>query len=69
MNRTNYFKFQGPYLHHEGYLYWSNTDGWVDFDSATLFELKEFGVINAPMEATHVVWVSANGDIEWGEPI
>lgn len=44
------FKIQGEYdPDDETYLYWSNQDGWVDFDSATTFDISELHRINMPM--------------------
>ena len=30
-------------------LFWSNNDGWVDFESATVFSLNDRYVLNLPI--------------------
>lgn len=32
-------------------LYWSNTDGWVDYESATLFTDEEMNTMRPPQGA------------------
>ena len=60
----NKFKIQGPYSEDDNaFLYWSNKNGWSDFNSTTLFDHQELRVINFPMEATHIVWVDKNDEI------
>ena len=38
----------------DGELYWSNDDGWVDRESATVFSQNEKFVLNLPM---YGMWV------------
>ena len=41
-------------------VYWSNEDGWVDKDSATVFRASERWNIMLPFEATVICWFSKN---------
>tara|TARA_Y100000034_G_scaffold127663_1_gene180914 strand:- start:1019 stop:1420 length:402 start_codon:yes stop_codon:yes gene_type:complete len=44
----------------EGYpLYWSNEDGWVDYDSADQFSQEERDKLNLPMNGE---WMLARGE-------
>jgi hypothetical protein len=40
----------------DGELFWSNDDGWVDRENATLFSKNEKFVLNLPMQG---MWVEA----------
>lgn len=61
---TKAFKVQGPYSTDDAaFLYWSNTEGWVNFNSATVFFSSELLTLNYPMEATHIAWLDQNGEI------
>lgn len=60
---SNRFKIQGPYSEDDqAYLYWSNDIGWVDFDSATIFNKNELNQ-NYPMESTRIVLLGKHGEI------
>ena len=60
---TNKFKIQGPFSHDDDtQLYWSNKDGWVDFQSATTF--TENQRINLPMDTELVAWLKMDGTID-----
>ena len=37
--------------------YWSNKDGWVDFDSATLFKKSEMRKVNYPIGSVGFKWI------------
>ena len=58
MKTTNQFIIRGhKYELDDKYLYWSNKDGWVDFDTATVFKKNELKKINFPIGATAITWV------------
>lgn len=57
-----HYKIRGPWDNDEQiWLYWSNENGWVDFDSAQVFSDKE--VINMPIETTAKSYIDSHGKI------
>jgi hypothetical protein len=44
------------------YLYWSNKDGWVHFDTATRFKKNEYGKITLPLGSTGITWIKSAKD-------
>lgn len=58
------FKIKGPYDQNDKiFLYWSNEDGWVSFDSATIFYEHELECIRLPMETTYLAYLNGKGKI------
>jgi len=62
------FDISPPPPHKSGYkimndesLYWSNEDGWVDSDSATLFSKDEMRFFNMPIGARFLEIINENG--------
>lgn len=57
-------KIQGQRDELDGvHLYWSNQDGWVDFESATAFDLSELDSIFMPNEATGIALLDGDGEV------
>ena len=42
-------------------LYWSNEDGWVDLQSATMFTISEAEVLNPPVETVAIDLIEVDG--------
>lgn len=52
----NAFVIQGDYIEeNEDDVFWSNEDGWVDFDSATIFKNSE---LNMPIGAKFIAYLN-----------
>jgi hypothetical protein len=64
------FKIQGKFDEEDHKpLYWSNKLGWVDFNSATVFEARELIGINLPDGAECIAWLNQNGIIDYAVEI
>ena len=55
-------KIQGPTDDGE-ILYWSNEDGWVDFESTSVFSLCFDEIVNLPEGATALAILDTTGKI------
>jgi len=62
MKKKTKFKIQGKYDEIKKIdLFWSNKQGWVDFESATAFDESEIPHINFPLGTIFVSWLNQSG--------
>jgi hypothetical protein len=64
------FVIQGEYDDNvEDDSFWSNEDGWVDFDSATIFSKEELDRINLPMGTVCISYLNIDNRIIERKPL